>query len=74
MHLALRVVDVSGAGPAVGAAADRLVAVAVDAARSSEASSSIQLVPADLHELFGAAGEAGHRPCRAARRVAMRLR
>lgn len=61
MHLALRVVEPSGAGPAVGAAIDRLVAVAVDGTAQLGSQQLDQLVPADLHELFGAASRAGPR-------------
>lgn len=61
VHLALRVVEPSGAGPAVGAAIDRLVAVAVDGTAQLGSQQLDQLVPADLHELFGAASRAGPR-------------
>ncbi len=63
VHLALRVVETAGAGPAVGTAEDRPVAVPFDDATQFARQQFRQLVPRHGHELVGAAdlGRAGTR-------------
>ena len=58
MHLALGMVEPPGAGPAVRAAVDRLVAVGVDHAAQLAGQQLGELVPGDGHELVGAARRA----------------
>ena len=62
MHLALRVVEPPGAGPAVRAAVDRLVAVGVDDAAQFAGQQFGELVPGHGDELVGAARRAGPGP------------
>ena len=62
MHLALRVVESAGAGPAVGAAVDRLVAVGVDDAAQFVGEQLGELVPRHRDELVGTAPVLGPGP------------
>ena len=62
VHLALRVVEAAGAGPAVGPAVDRLVAVLVEDAAQLAGEQLDRLGPVDLDELVGAPSRVGARP------------
>ena len=62
VQLALRVVEAAGAGPAVGAAEDRLVAVLGPHARQLTGHEVEGLCPADLHEVVVSPALVGPRP------------
>ena len=62
VQLALRVVEAAGAGPPVGPAEDRLVAVLLPHPTQLGGDPFDRLAPLDLDEVVGAAGRVGPRP------------